>query len=90
MRKMIIDRIMFYFQCNGGGRPIENYEIDLRGPRFINVYLYFMEMVFGNSYTPPKRFKERIFISEQDLEKLTDEQLISIFEMVVRRSFVQM
>ena len=89
MRTLIINRIMFILSCSGGGNLTENYEMDLRGSRFSCVYKFVKEHNVPG-WNAPKRYKERIFLTEEDLDILADDRLVELFEMVVRRANVCM
>ena len=89
MRLLIINRIMFILSCNGGGTPVTDNVMDLRGQRFKCVYEFIKEHN-DKGWNPPKRYKNRIFVTESDLDMLADDRLIELFEMVVRRANVCM
>ena len=89
MRLLIINRIMLILTCNGGGNPNIDYVMDLRGNRFKCVYEFVKEHN-DKGWNPPKRYKDRIFVTESDLDMLADDRLIELFEMVVRRANVCM
>lgn len=88
MRNLIISRILHLFLCNGGGTPGQT--MNLNSMRFECCYRNFMEMTRPSGYTPPRRHKGPLVLTEDDLGCLTDGQLVDFYEQVVRRANVCM
>ena len=89
MKSLIISRILNLLLCNGGS--IVGSKMSFQNSRWSCVAFKFAEMKGINSDT--KAFRDslsKFTITCEDLESLSDGQLIELYEQVVRRANVWM
>lgn len=85
MRKLITERLIFILLCRGCGVPHET--MDLNTMRHKPVLEMYLGMLVDEGIFPRYKISE---IRESELEVLTDEQLLTLFEFTVRRGSLQM
>ena len=89
MKQLLIKRILHILSCNGGGTPGDMPSFNNMRWRVVAETMY--TLAGGDANT--KAFKKalpNLHMNESDLEKLSDEQLVNVFELVVRRANVCM
>jgi hypothetical protein len=90
MRELILAKIIWYLTHTPGGEPYSQ-PINYTSLRWKAVALHYDVMVNPSSEkfrATPKNLNTLV-ITREMLEVLTDEQLCTLFEVVIRRAYIQ-